>query len=136
MYHIHNFSVSFVSVFFNTLIFYKQPESGLKSCLNFLRFLSSKLLKIPWILVNLTRKQWKKSIINTIFKQLVISDPQKLLHFSRAWALHWLLINWLLVKKSVRYECLSQKGEPYLHCWVVKIWLLRKLLFINTLIVL
>ena len=43
--------------------FYKQPKSGLnfKSCLNFLRFLRSKLLEIPWILVNLTRKQWKKA---------------------------------------------------------------------------
>ena len=42
-----------------TLFLYKQPEKdlSLKSCLNFSRFLRSKLLKIPSILVNLTRKQ-------------------------------------------------------------------------------
>ena len=44
--------------------FYKQPESGLslKSCLNFFAIWRSKLLEIPWILVNLTRKQWKKPL--------------------------------------------------------------------------
>ena len=33
------------------------------------------------------QKTVEKSIINTIFKQQVISEPQKLLHFSRASAL-------------------------------------------------
>ena len=33
------------------------------------------------------QKTVEKSIINTIFKQQVISEPQKLQHFSRAWAL-------------------------------------------------
>ena len=48
--------------FMNTLLLYKQPEKdlSLKSCLNFSRFLRSKLLKIPLILVNLTRNSRKK----------------------------------------------------------------------------
>ena len=45
------------------LFSYKQPERDLsfKTCLNFSRFLRSKLLKIPLVLVNLTRKQLKKA---------------------------------------------------------------------------
>ena len=42
------------------------------------------------------QKTLEKSIINTIFKQQVISEPQKLLHFQGPE--HWLLINWLHVK--------------------------------------
>ena len=40
------------------------------------------------------RKTVEKSRINTIFKQQVISEPQKLLHFQGP-------EHWLLVKKSV-----------------------------------
>ena len=85
-----------------TLFFlYKQPEasSSLKSCLNFSRFLGSKLLKIPWFLANLPQNSGKKHI-QYIFKQLVIFEPQKLLHFSRAWAqVAYILV--ACMKKSV-----------------------------------
>ena len=41
----------------------KQLESdlSLRSCLIFCDFYAHKLLKIPWILVKLTRKQWEKA---------------------------------------------------------------------------
>ena len=73
----------------DTLFLYKQPEKdfSLKSCLNFLRFLRSKLLEKPLILGKFDQKTVEQSISNTIFKQQVISEPQKLLHFSMAWAL-------------------------------------------------
>ena len=55
-------------------------DLSLKSCIKFSRFLRSKLLKIR----KFDQKTVEKGIINTIFKQQVISEPQKLLNFSRA----------------------------------------------------
>ena len=43
-------------------------------------------------------KTVEKSIINTIFKQQVISEPQKSYYIFQG-PERWLLINWLLVKK-------------------------------------
>ena len=48
------------------------------------------------------QKTVEKSIINTIFKQQVISEPQKLLHFSRAWAL--VAYKLVALKKSVPWN--------------------------------
>ena len=36
--------------------------------------------------IKFAQKPIKKSMISTFFKQQVISEPQKLLHFPRAWA--------------------------------------------------
>ena len=55
-----------------------------------LKFFAIFTLKVAWNTMNFGKfdqKTVEKRIINIIFKQQVISVPQKLQHFSRAWAL-------------------------------------------------
>ena len=82
---VYIFYISFIHLY---TFFYKQPESGLslKSCFKFFAIFT---LKVAYTMNfgKFDQKTEEKSIINTIFKQQVISELQKLLHFSRAWAL-------------------------------------------------
>ena len=88
------------------------------------------------------QKTVEKSIINTIFKQQANSEPQKLLHFSRAWALvtdklvacktkkcidHYSLtmdVTWTLIKE-MGVNCLIKHSDKYfgylLIMYVVKV---------------
>ena len=44
-------------------------------------------LQVAWDTIKFDQKTVEKRIINTIFKEKVISEPQKSLHVPRAWAL-------------------------------------------------
>ena len=76
------------------------------SNVNFSQFLS------PMNFGEFDQKTVEKSIINTIFKQQVIPEPQKLPHFSRAWA--------LVACKLV--ACINKSVMFLLHkTWICKI---------------
>ena len=63
------------------------PELGTLSQKTGLKFFAVFTLKVACNTINFSKfdqKTVEKSIINTIFKQQEISEPQKLLHFSRA----------------------------------------------------
>ena len=64
------------------------------------------------------QKTVEKSKINTIFKQQVISEPQKLHKIFSSEP--WLLIKWLLIKKV--YETwLFGRGNPRLNIYLKRI---------------
>ena len=63
---------------------------SLKSCLNFSDF-RLKIAQNNTHLGEFAKKSMEKCQNNDFFKQQVISEPQRLCHFSRAYFMQWIL---------------------------------------------